>query len=51
MIYYFVNTIGGWLFQTRDPQDNPVGKWDGWKQITEEEYRLFVIVQGAVYPS
>ena len=48
---YFVNVIEGWLLRIGDPKDNPVGKWEGWKQITAEEYALFVIVQNAEYPS
>jgi hypothetical protein len=48
---YFVNVIEGWLCRISDPKDNPIGKWEGWKQITEGEYALYVIIQNAEYPS
>ena len=55
---YFVNVIEGWLLVIDDPKDNPIrldntepGKWKGWKQITKEEYCLYVIIQDAEYPS
>ena len=48
---YFVNVIEGWLLRIGDPDESPVGKFPGWKQISEDEYNLYVIIQSAEYPS
>jgi hypothetical protein len=48
---YFVNVIEGWLLKIHSPEESPIGKWEGWKEITEDEYKLYVIIQSAEYPN
>ena len=44
---YFVNIIDGWLYRSSDPRKDPHG--NGWMQITEEQYNLYVIIQSEEY--